>query len=61
MRLLQAAALALVCGVLLGRVGGHAPVARALDYSHLTTLQKRLLSGFEELTLNPAHANDRGA
>src|SRR5579871_3027561 len=61
MRLLQAAALALVCGVLLGRVGGHAPVARALDYSHLTTLQKRLLSGFAELTLNPAHANDRGA
>ena len=38
--------------------GGSVPTVSAFSYQQLTDLQKRLLSGFAELELNPANATD---
>src|SRR5438132_11467445 len=57
-RSLQLLSLALLCSLLLVRSGGHSRTVHAFGYDQLNPIQRRILSGFAEFTLNPAHASE---
>ncbi|HEV7216984.1 MAG TPA: hypothetical protein VGP33_17890, partial [Chloroflexota bacterium] len=54
-RLLRGALSAVAIAVVLFSPGVSMSTAQAFDYSKLTTIQQRLLSGFADQELNPQH------
>src|SRR5437868_7563136 len=55
-RLLRAFTVVALAGLLLFQASASTSTARALDYSHLTQMQRRLLSGMADLEINPQSA-----
>src|SRR5437867_943769 len=55
-RLLRAFTVIALAGLLLFQSSASTSTARAFDYSHLTKMQRRLLSGMADLEINPQSA-----
>ena len=52
-RLLRIAAVAALAAILLVQAGAHTQTAKAVTYSSMAPIQKRLVSGLADLELNP--------
>jgi len=55
-RLLRIAAVAALAAILLVQAGAHTQTAKAVTYSSMAPIQKRLVSGLADLELNPNNA-----
>src|SRR6478672_7047169 len=55
-RLLRIATVAALAAILLVQAGAHIQTAKAVTYSNMARIQKRLVSGLADLELNPSTA-----